>query len=137
VRLPAGSSHRAGRDAYAAPVIEPIDDVADGVIGMSAVGQFTIEDYNQIVEPAIEQLAGEHGGLRLLLFLGLEFTGFGDGAWGELTTEIRHTRFHRGAVVTDDGHIRSALNVLKWMLHGEVRTFHDAEYDRAVHWVTS
>jgi len=117
-------------------VIEPIDDL-EGVVGMRAVGQFTIEDYCAVVEPQLDRVAETNGHLRLLLYLGPDFTGFGDGAWGELTDEIRHTHFHKGAVVTDDGHIRTGLNVLKWALHGQVRTFQNHEYDKAVDWVAS
>jgi hypothetical protein len=118
-------------------VIEPIDDLVDGVVGIRAVGQFTIADYCAVIEPEIDELAETDGDLRLLLYLGPEFTGFGDGAWGELTDEIRHTHFHKGAVVTDDGHIRTGLNVLKWALHGHVRTFQNHEYDKALAWVAS
>ena len=87
-----------------------------------------------MVEPALDGSRTAHEQLRLLLFLGPEFTGFGDGAWGELTGEIRHTKFHRGAVVTDDHEIRNALNLLKWMLHGDVRTFQNHDYDEAAEW---
>lgn len=127
---------RRGR-AYAAAVIGPIDGLADGVIGMRAVGVLSVDDYTEVIEPALDGLAARHEELRLLLHLGPEFTGFGDGAWGELTDEIRHTRFHKGAVVTDDGHIRTRLNVLKWLLHGDLRTFQNAEYDKAAHWVAT
>jgi hypothetical protein len=120
-----------------APVIEPIKDLEDGVIGISAVGQFTIEDYSKVIEPAVAELEEHHDKLRLLLFLGPEFTGFGEGAWSELTDEIRHTQFHKGAVVTDDHHISTGINVLKWVLHGDVRTFHNDEYDKALHWVAT
>jgi hypothetical protein len=116
-------------------VIQAIDDLPDGVVGITAIGQFTIDDYCAVIEPEVERLAEAHQQLRLLLFLGPQFTGFGEGAWGELTDEIRHTHFHRGAVVTDDGHIRTGLNVLKWALHGHVRTFQNHEYDHAVEWV--
>jgi SpoIIAA-like len=116
-------------------VIEPIGDLVDGVIGISAVGQFNIDDYNAIIEPALDKRVGDDKKLRLLLYLGPEFKGFGEGAWGDLTDEIRHTHFHRGAVVTDEGYIRAGINVLKWMLHGDVRTFQNDEYDKAMHWV--
>lgn len=116
-------------------MIQAIDDLPEGVVGIQAVGQFTIDDYCAVIEPEVERLAEAHQQLRLLLFLGPQFTGFGEGAWGELTDEIRHTHFHRGAVVTDDGHIRTGLNVLKWALHGHVRTFQNHEYDHAVEWV--
>lgn len=118
-------------------MIEHIDELEDGVIGISAVGRFTIEDYTSMLQPELEKLATRHEKLRLLLFLGPRFTGFGDGAWGDLTDDICHTHFHKGAVVTDDGHIRNGLNVLKWVLHGDVRTFRNDEYDEATCWVAS
>ena len=74
--------------------------------------------------------------LRLLLHLGQDFAGFGEGAWGELTSGIRATPFHRGAVVTDDDFIRRGLRVIKWTLRGDVRTFRNRDYERAVIWVS-
>lgn len=118
-------------------MLKRIDGLVDGVIGIRALGQFTVDDYNAVIEPALDSLAALNGELRLLLHLGPEFTGFGEGAWGDLTDEIRHKRFHRGAVVTDVGHIRTELNVLKWILHGDVRTFKNDEYEQAVRWVAS
>jgi hypothetical protein len=116
-------------------VIEDIDDLPDGVIGVRAVGSFSVDDYNSIVEPELERIEETHRDLRLLLVLGQEFTGFGEGAWGELTSSIRHTEFHRGAVVTDDSMVRNGLRVLKWMLRGDVRTFRNDEYQKALSWV--
>lgn len=116
-------------------MIVSIEGLADGVIGMRAVGEFSVEDYAAIVDPAIARLEIANEAMRLLLFLGPEFTGFGEGAWGDLTDGIRHIHFHRGAVVTDDGGIRTGLNVLKWVLRGDVRTFQNHEYDKAVRWV--
>jgi hypothetical protein len=116
-------------------VLKPIDGLAAGVIGIRAVGQFTVDDYSTVIEPTVDRLMASHEELRLLLHLGPDFTGFGEGAWGEVTDQIRHAHFRRGAVVTDVGHIRTEVNVLKWVLHGDVRTFHNDEYDKAVHWV--
>ena len=116
-------------------MITPIDDLPDGVLGMTVTDTFKVDEFTAVVEPALDRVEKAHEQLRLLLFLGPEFTGFGDGAWGELTGEIRHTKFHRGAVVTDDHEIRGALNLLKWMLHGDVRTFQNHEYDKAAAWV--
>ena len=116
-------------------MIEDIDDLPDGVIGVRAVGSFTVEDYNAVVEPELERLEEDHADLRLLLVLGEDFTGFGEGAWGDLTSSIRHTKFHRGAVVTDDSMVRNGLRVLKWMLRGDVRTFSNHDYDKARSWV--
>ena len=116
-------------------MLEPIQGLQNDVVGMRAIGQFTIADYSAIIVPQLERLGTAREQLRLLLYLGDDFTGFGEGAWGDLTDEIRRTHFDRGAVVTDDGYIRTGLNVLKWTLHGHVRTFQNFEYEIAVRWV--
>lgn len=119
------------------PVIEHIEDLPTGCIGMRVSGLFTIEDFTGTVEIQIDKVTAQHEQLRLVLHLGEQFEGFGEGAWGELTDEIRQTHFLKGAVVTDDGHISTALNVMKWGLHGHLRTFHNREFDKAVQWVST
>jgi hypothetical protein len=116
-------------------VLEPIDDLPAGVIGMRAKGQFTIEDFEQTVLSAVDRVQQAHGQLRLVLDLGPDFEGFGEGAWGELTREIRTIRFHRGAVVTDNAFVRRSLNIIKWTLRGQVRTFRNRELADAIAWV--
>lgn len=116
-------------------MVERITGLVDGVVGMRVIGTFTVADYTDIVEPELERVDANHHELRLLLQLGPEFEGFGDGAWGELTNELRHTPFHRGAVVTDDTAIRTGVALLRFTLHGHVRSFGNADYDRAVEWV--
>ena len=46
-------------------------------------------------------------------------------------------RFDRGAVVTDDSRIRTGLALLRWTLHGDVRSFGNDDYEKAVAWVTA
>ena len=118
-------------------MLEPINDLPDGVFGLRAVGPFSVDDYVTVIEPELDRLEAAQEELRLLLHLGPQFTGFGEGAWGELTSEIRHASFHRGAVVTDDDMVRNGLRVLRWVLRGDVRTFRNREYDRAVSWVAT
>ena len=119
------------------PVIEPISGLPDGVVGMRAIGRFSVDDYVATIEPALEQLEVAHRQLRLLLHLGPQFTGFGEGAWGDLTKELRSTPFHRGAVVTDDGAIRTGLSLLRFTLHGHVRSFGNEDLDHAASWVAA
>lgn len=118
-------------------MIERIDDLPDGVIGMRAVGMFSVADYVQTIEPEVDRVEAAHAQLRLLLHLGPRFEGFGEGAWGDLTKELRATPFHRGAVVTDDGTIRTGISLLRFTLHGNVRSFANDDYDRAASWVAA
>ena len=118
-------------------MIERIVDLPDGVIGMRAVGAFSVDDYVGTIEPEVERVEAAHSQLRLLLHLGPDFTGFGDGSWGELTKELRSTPFHRGAVVTDDATIRTGISLLRFTLHGHVRSFGNDDYDKAADWVAA
>ena len=117
-------------------MLEPILQLPDGCIGLRAIGDFTIDDFVLHVQPRVDEVVEQNEKLRLVLHLGAEFRGFGEGAWGELTDGLRHIRFHRGAVVTDDGRLSNAINILKWTLRGEVRTFQNREFDVAVRWVS-
>ena len=38
-------------------------------------------------------------------------------------------------MVTDDSHIRTGISVLRWALHGDVRSFSEHDDDKAVAWV--
>lgn len=118
-------------------MIERIDDLPDGIIGMRAVGTFSVADYVEQIAPEVERVEAAHARLRLLLHLGPGFAGFGDGAWGDLTKELRATPFHRGAVVTDDATIRTGIALLGFTLHGHVRSFANDDYDEAADWVAA
>ena len=117
-------------------MVEPIQQLPDGCIGMRAVGDFTVDDFTSRIEPLVDDVLDRRDELRLVLHLGDEFSGFGEGAWGELTDGIRNIRFHRGAVITDDTPLTAAINLLKWTLRGDVRTFQNHEFDTAVNWVS-
>ena len=118
-------------------MIERITDLPAGVVGMRAVGTFTVADFVTNIEPEVERVEAADRKLRLLLHLGPEFDGFGDGAWGDLTKELRATPFHRGAVVTDDTAIRTGIALLRFVLHGHVRSFGNDDYHRAAEWVAA
>ena len=116
-------------------MIESIDGLPDGIIGVRGIGEFTVDDFTETVEPQVEDLLAAGTEIRLLVHLGEQFEGFGEGAWGDLTSELVRIRFEKGAMVTDDGSLSAALNVLKWTLAGDVRTFRNDEFDKAVRWV--
>ncbi|MET0911012.1 MAG: STAS/SEC14 domain-containing protein [Ilumatobacteraceae bacterium] len=116
-------------------MIEPILGLPDGVVGVRVTGTFAAEDFSRVIEPEIARVEAMYDQPRVVFHVPPEFDGFGDGAWDEVTDEARHLKFHKGAVVTDNGTIRTTVNVLKWAMHGHVRTFRNDEFDTAVVWV--
>jgi hypothetical protein len=122
--------------ARAQLVIEPILGLPEGVVGVRVTGTFAAADFARVVQPEIVRIVEHYDEPRVVLHVPPEFDGFGDGAWDEVTDEARHLTFHKGVVVTDNGTIRTTVNVLKWAMHGHVRTFRNDEFDDAVAWVT-
>ena len=118
-------------------VIEFIDGLSDGCIGARASGHLTLSDHETAIEPDVKSIIKRHPKLRLILHLGDDFEGFGEGAWGQLTDGLLHVHFHRGALVINDGHVAGAVNISKWRLRGHAHTFHNGEFDQAVHRITT
>ena len=56
-------------------MIEHIPDLPDGCIGMTAVGQFTIDDFASVIAPDVDEVVQRHERLRLILELGDRFEG--------------------------------------------------------------
>ncbi len=116
-------------------MIEDIDSVPDGVIGVRAHGEISVDELAAFIEVRVDGLVASGVDIRFLAHLGPEFGGFGSGAWGDLTADLMKIRFVRAALVSDDLTLTSALNALKWTLNGRVRTYRDHEFERAVRWV--
>lgn len=120
-------------------MIERIEGLPAGVIGLRASGKLTKDDYTDVLEPAIAEGVA-NGELRLLFELD-DFDGLGEGAWVEdaktgakawIQDRRAWTRF---AVVTDLEWILKAMKAFAWMAPGEVKTFPLAEGAAARDWV--
>jgi len=120
-------------------VIERIEGVPEGVLGLRSRGKLSREDYTEVLEPALRE-AIEAGGIRLLFVLD-EFDGAEPGAWIEdAKTGLgawakHHSAWQRFALVTDEGWIVRATRAFAWLAPGEVRTFEHGEMDEAQRWV--
>src|SRR5690349_5944218 len=119
-------------------MIERIEDVPAGVLGLRASGELTREDYVEVLEPVLEEAAA--GSIRLLFVLA-EFDGVAPGAWIEdVKTGLRawvrdHESWRKMALVTDVGWVATAMRAFAWMTPGEVRVFGLAELEKAKAWV--
>lgn len=120
-------------------MIERIEEMPPGVLGLRASGKLSREDYREILEPALRE-AVEGGGIRLVFVL-TDFDGLEHGAWIEdmktgLNAWVReHSSWRRFALVTDVEWVARAMRLFAWMAPGEVRTYGSAELDEATRWV--
>lgn len=120
-------------------MIERIEEMPAGTIGLRACGKLTREDYQQVLEPALQE-GVESGELRLL-FAMPDFDGLEPGAVIEdIETGLRvwvhdHSAWRRFALVTDVEWVAKAMRAFAWLAPGEVRVFALDEMNTARAWV--
>jgi hypothetical protein len=120
-------------------LIELIEGLPDGVVGLEAVGEVTADDYSTMAYPAVEDALARHKKISLLHVLGERFTGYeAGGGWADVKLGALHAlSWRRIAVVTDLDHIRKQVKRAGWLVPGEMRLFSNAQRAEALAWVSA
>jgi hypothetical protein len=120
-------------------MLEKLSDVPRDVVAVRAVGKLTREDYENVVEPLIDDARREGRRLRFLYEVGPEFDGFTPGAaWEDAKLGLRSLKtFEACAVVTDRDWIRESARIAGFFLPCPVRVFPNGDRDKAVEWLGS
>jgi hypothetical protein len=120
-------------------MIERIEEMPAGTIGLRASGKLTREDYQEVLEPALKE--GVEAGELRLLFVMPDFDGLEAGAMiDDVETGLRawvrdHKAWKRFAFVTDVEWLAKTMRAFAWLAPGEVRIFSLGELDVAREWV--
>jgi hypothetical protein len=119
-------------------MIERIPNLPDNVLGFSAKGEVTADDYESVIIPAVEALFARHEKVRFLYHLGGDFSGFEATAmWDDAKLGLRHlTGWEKMAVVSDVDWIRGAMRVFGLAMPAHVRVFHNSEMTEAIKWIS-
>jgi hypothetical protein len=119
------------------PMIELIPNLPDSVVGLTASGKVTAEDYETVVIPAVESALKKHSKVRLLYQVGPAFTGFALGAmWDDMKVGIGHFRaWEKIAMVTDVEWLAGTARFFGFMMPCPVRVFAIKEYGEAALWI--
>jgi hypothetical protein len=119
-------------------MIERLDGMPDGTVGLRASGKLSKADYVEVLEPALRE-GVESGALRLVFVL-TDFQGLEPGAWPEdvkagLQAWVRdHSAWKRFALVTDVEWVAKAMRMFTWLTPGEVLVCEPGELERAKAW---
>lgn len=120
-------------------MIERIEEMPPGTIGLRAAGKLSREDYREVLEPALRE-GIESGEIRFVFSL-TDFHGLEPGAWIEdaktgLGAWVRnHSAWKRFALVTDVEWVAKAMRAFAWMAPGEVKVFAIDQLEAAKGWV--
>ena len=120
-------------------MIEQMPDLPDNVVGMTAKGQVTAEDYNSTLIPAVEAVLKTRGKIRFLYHFGPEFTGFTAGAlWLDANIGFKHlAKWEKIAVISDVSWIRGSTKMWGLVLPGKVRVFSNDQLAKAKEWLSA
>jgi hypothetical protein len=120
-------------------MIERIDEMPAGTIGLRASGKLGLDDYQHGLEPALREGIGS-GELRLVFVLS-DFEGLEPAALPEdiktgLSAWVGHrSAWKRFALVTDVEWVAKAMRMFAWMTPGEVMICELARLEDAKRWV--
>ena len=120
-------------------MIEVLPDYPDNILAIKAANNVTGEDYQSVIIPAIEAKVDAHGKIRLLYYLGPEFTGFDAAAmWEDTTTGFKHfTDFEKIAFVSDVEWINHMVSAFGFIIPCPVKVFKGGQLAEASDWVKS
>jgi hypothetical protein len=120
-------------------VIERIEDMPAGTIGIRASGTLTREDYREVLEPTLRE-AVDSGEVRCLFLLtdfeGLEPRALLEDAKTGLELGVgHHSAWKRLALVTDAEWVAKAMHMFAWLTPGELMICEPGELEEARRWV--
>lgn len=115
-----------------------MDGVPDNMVAFMASGEVTKDDFQNVVEPAVQQAVKATGELNYLMVIDTSLKNFTAGAWWQdaLLGLKRLTKWHRAAIVTDSAAINTFTNIFSVIVPGEFKGFKPSELDRAIAWVS-
>jgi hypothetical protein len=120
-------------------MIQILENMPEGVLGVEAVGKLTTNDYKDVFAPALAAAIAAHNKVRIVFIIEGEFGGMEVGAmWEDLKTGIKDwNHWERIALVTDQRWIREGLHLFGWAVPGQVKTFEPQQRQDAIDWTAA
>ncbi|MFT5830448.1 MAG: hypothetical protein ACI9D0_001033 [Bacteroidia bacterium] len=118
-------------------MIERIEGLPAGVVGLRATGEVTKQDYELAVVPLFDALRAEGEPIRLLFHFPENFRSFTAGAaWEDMKIGLRNMRLiERCAVVSDTNWLRNATRAMGIVAPTRMRTYDEDDMDEALAWL--
>jgi hypothetical protein len=119
-------------------MVEMIPDLPDHVLGFTAKGRVTANDYESVIIPAVEAMFSRQGKVRFLYHLGEDFSGIeAAAAWDDARLGLKYlTGWEKMALISDVDWIRWAVKIFGLAIPGHVRVFYNCDLAEAKRWIS-
>ncbi len=120
-------------------MLETLENLPTGIIGVRARGTVTKDDYDQVFRPLLQRAHTESRRVRLLYVFAPDFTSFSmSGGWEDMRLGMKYLRlFERCAIVSDLTWIRESSHLLGTLMPCPVRVYRSEQQQEAVQWLAS
>ncbi|MGI8950395.1 MAG: STAS/SEC14 domain-containing protein [Chitinophagaceae bacterium] len=119
-------------------MIEIIKDMPVHVAAFRASGKVTKQDYENILMPAVDNLAKAHKKINFLLLLETDVGNYSLGAWvDDVLVGLKHfTKWNRIAIVSHQDAIKKITDIFGHLVPGEYKGFKTGDIASAKNWVS-
>lgn len=119
-------------------MLQRIKDLPRHVAGIHAVGKVTVNDYETILEPILDEKVSNEGDINYLMVLETKESHFSPAAlWRDLKLMLKYyRRWNKVAVVTDRRGIEWFSDVFKFIIPGESKGFPLEMLGDAIIWIS-
>ena len=120
-------------------MVELLSGFPSYVAAYRASGVVNPREYETIVMNKVNEVAREYGMINLLFRLETDLGNYSVGAlFKYLKISFRHFfRWNRMAIVSDQGWVRKGYKILSPLVHGQIRGYRLAEFEKARQWVSA
>jgi hypothetical protein len=119
-------------------MLQLINDLPAHVVGVHAIGKVTVEDYETVLIPRLDELAKQQGNINYLLVLETDVSNFTFAAWWrDLKLGLKHYKeWRKIAIVTDQKGVEWFSDIFCFFIPGRAKGFPLTKLDEAVMWVS-
>lgn len=117
-------------------MISVMKGLPENVVGFTASGEVTTDDFRNVLRPEVERFMQEHSDLNYVLEMNAVLKNFSAGAWfQDAMLGIKYlTKWNRSAIITDDDNISRFTELFSKIMPGEFKAFSHVEKDEAISW---
>lgn len=119
-------------------MLQRIKDLPQHVAGIHAVGKVTVNDYETILKPILDEKVSSIGDINYLVIFETDGSHFTPVAlWRDLTLMMKYyRRWNKIAVVTDRRGVEWFSDVFKFVVPCESKGFTLERLDEAIKWIS-
>jgi hypothetical protein len=120
-------------------MVELLKDFPPHVAAYRAAGTVEKEEYEKVVMARVDEVAATYGKINFIVRLETDMQNYTLPAFLDyLKVSFEHfSKWNRMAIVSDQGWVRNAYDVLSKLVPGEIRGYPLAEFEEAKQWVSA